>query len=66
MNTGDKGIFPDNLASDLVDLSGISLDAVAEMPDSVLASALRRIHLEATEGAGSFFNDYAESNPGQQ
>ncbi|MEO3813815.1 FxSxx-COOH cyclophane-containing RiPP peptide [Sphaerisporangium sp. B11E5] len=65
MNTGDKGNPPDTLASDLVDLSGISLDALAEMPDSVLASALRRVHREATEGAGSFFNDYAESNPGQ-
>ncbi|MFB9962651.1 FxSxx-COOH cyclophane-containing RiPP peptide [Sinosporangium siamense] len=40
-----------DLRSDLVDLSGIDLSALSELPDTALCEALRRIRREASAGS---------------
>ncbi|WP_255951932.1 hypothetical protein [Streptomyces odontomachi] len=53
-------VAPGDLESPLVDLSGLSLETIANLPDSALGIALRRIH-EAAEGADDLFNtDYKQ------
>jgi FXSXX-COOH protein len=42
------------LTSELVDLSGIELFQLAELPDSLLTRALRRLFVECGEGSEPF------------
>lgn len=43
------GTDESELASDLVDLTGVSLEEIALLPDSVLAVSLRRILTEDSD-----------------
>ncbi len=54
-----RGVSTDesNVESDLMDLTGISLEKIALLPDSALAASLRRIltdSSDATEGYAGF------------
>lgn len=61
--SGDADAFDDNLVSDLVDLSDVPFGVVADMPESALAYALRRIHWEAIQGVVAFSTDYDQKPP---
>ncbi|GII84022.1 hypothetical protein Ssi03_20120 [Sphaerisporangium siamense] len=60
---GDGDAFDGGLDSDLVDLSGVPLDIVAEMSESALIFALRRIRAEAIRGVAAFSTDYERTHP---
>ena len=42
------------LWSDLVDLSGLRLEQIGDLPETVLAASLRRIMLEAEQQPSSY------------
>ncbi|HEY9504364.1 MAG TPA: FxSxx-COOH cyclophane-containing RiPP peptide [Gemmatimonadales bacterium] len=44
----------DDLESELVDVTGIDLDALADVQDSVMGAALLRIYREMTEDVEPF------------
>ncbi|WP_327087864.1 FxSxx-COOH protein [Nonomuraea sp. NBC_01738] len=52
------------LRSDLVDLSGIDLEEIAELPDSALGHALRRLMRDFDDPAGTYFLGHDSSLPG--
>lgn len=63
MNGEAYGADEEELRSDLVDLAGLDLDRLAELPDSALARALRRIRDQVDDSADSFYLAFQAGPP---